>query len=59
MEKIFVKKLGTCIENNEANRPLLIKLGYIKTANDVKNNKKPSKHANIDIVRTSESIDTE
>jgi len=53
MEKIYVKILGTCLENNEANKEVLTKLGYIK--DDIKNNKKPSKHNSVDIVRVGKS----
>lgn len=53
MEKIFVKQLGTCLENNEENRPLLIKLGLVK--DDFKNIERPSKQDSVDIVRVGKS----
>jgi hypothetical protein len=48
MEKIFVKQLGTCLENNAENKELLTKLGLI---NDTKDIKKPIKHDSVDFVR--------
>lgn len=48
MEKIFVKQLGTCLENNAENKELLTKLGLI---NDTKDIKRPIERASVDIVR--------
>jgi hypothetical protein len=49
MEKIYVKQLKTFVLNNEENKQMLINLNLIK--DDIKVNKRPSKHNRSNIER--------